>query len=200
MHKILKILITSSIFYNFAAGMFGPIYALFAQQIGGEMPVLVASSAISIYALVVGILILIFGRFEDKLDKRKVFIAGRAINVVGITGYIFVSSPTDLFIVQGILGIAIAMMNPTFEALYSRGLRKGHEAFEWSVWEGSINIVYAVAAITGGIVASLFGFKTLFIFMGAVAFIGFLVSTFVTRENIWLEMRKIVKRKKAVHI
>ncbi len=197
MHKILKILITSSIFYNFTAGMLGPIYALFALQIGGD--ILVASTAIAIYTAVIGALILIFGRFEDKLDKKKVFIAGRAINVVGIAGYIFVSSPTDLFIVQGILGIAIAMMNPTFEALYSRGLRKGHEAFEWSVWEGSINLVVAAAAIIGGLVAATLGFKVLFIFMAVTALLGFVTATFLTKKNGWSQMRNIVRRKKAIH-
>ena len=180
MHKILKTLITSSIFYNFAAGMLGPIYALFALEIGGG--ILVASTAIAIYTAVIGVLIFIFGRFEDKLDKKKVFILGRAINVVGIFGYIFVSSPTDLFMVQIILGIAIAMMNPTFEALYSRGLRRGREAFEWSVWEGSIHLVFALAAITGGVIAALFGFKVLFMFMTAMALIGFATSTSLARS------------------
>lgn len=198
MHRILKILISSSIFYNFAAGMLGPIFAIFAKQIGGD--ILVASSSIAIYAAVVGFLILVFGKFEDRLDKRKVFIAGRGINVVGIAGYLFVSSPLDLFLVQIILGIAIAMMNPTFEALYSRGLRKGHEAFEWSVWEGSINLVVAAAAIIGGLVATFFGFKVLFIFMTASAFVSFIAANFVVREKIWSVLRKVVQKKKAVHV
>lgn len=198
MHKILKILITSSIFYNFTAGMLGPIYAIFAQRIGGD--ILVASSAIAIYTAIIGVLILIFGRFEDRLDKKRVFVIGRGINVIGIAGYIFVASPTDLFIVQGILGVGIAMMNPTFEAMYSRGLRKGHEAFEWSVWEGSINIVLAGAAILGGIIASTLGFTSLFIFMTSTALAGFIAATFVVKENIWYEMHKIVRRKKAVHV
>lgn len=198
MHKILKILITSSIFYNFTAGMLGPIYALFVQQIPGGN-ILIASTAIAVYTGIIGLLILLFGRIEDRLDKKKVFIIGRAINVVGISGYIFVSSPVDLFIVQGILGVAIAMMNPTFEALYSRGLRKGHEAFEWSVWEGSIHIVLAGAAIIGGLVASLFGFKMLFILMTMVALMGFVSSTFLVRKNIWFELRRIARRRQTMH-
>ncbi|MBI4894812.1 MAG: MFS transporter [Candidatus Aenigmarchaeota archaeon] len=198
MHKILKILITSSMFYNFTAGMIGPIYAIFAQKIGGD--IFVASSAIAVYTLVIGVLILLFGRIEDRLDKKKVFIVGRAINVVGIAGYLFVSTPMDLFLVQGILGVAIAMMNPTFEALYSRGLRKGHEAFEWSVWEGSINIMLSVAAITGGFVAAVFGFQALFLLMTAMAVMGFVSATFIMEENIWSQMRRIVSRKKAVHV
>lgn len=198
MHKILKILTASSIFYNLTAGMLGPIYALFAQEIGGGL--FVASSAIAIYTAVIGILILVFGRLEDKLNKRKVFIAGRAINVVGISGYLFVSSPLDLFIVQGILGVAIAMMNPTFEALYSRGLRKGHEAFEWSVWEGSIHLVLAGAALVGGFIASTMGFKTLFIVMSMTSFVGFLMSTLLVKKNIWSVLRSIAEKKKKIHM
>lgn len=198
MHQILKILISSSIFYNFTAGMLGPIYALFAKEIGGD--ILVASSAIAVYSAIIGVLILIFGRFEDRLDKKKVFIIGRAINVVGIAGYLFVSSPTDLFMVQIILGVSIAMMNPTFESMYSRGLRKGHEAYEWSVWEGSIQMAYAGAAMVGGLVASLFGFKALFMFMTATAIMGLVTSTLLMKNNVWSQMRNIVRRKKAVHV
>jgi MFS family permease len=184
-------------FYNFAVGMLGPIYAIFAQRVGGD--IVIASSAIAIYTAVIGILILIFGRFEDRLDKKKVFILGRAINVVGIGSYLLVASPVDLFIVQGILGVAIAMMNPTFESLYSRGLRKGHEAFEWSIWEGSINLVLAGAALTGGFIAATFGFNALFILMTTVAFGGFVIATFLTKKTIWQEMRKMVEIRKKIH-
>lgn len=198
MHKILKTLITSSIFYNFTAGMLGPIYALFVLQIGGEL--LVASSGIAIYTAVVGVLIFVFGHFEDRLDKRKVFIIGRAVNVVGIAGYLFVSSPIDLFIVQAILGIAIAMMNPTFEALYSRGLRKGHEAFEWSTWEGSVYFAFSASAIIGGVIVTIFGFNVLFLFMTATALLGFITATFLVRKNIWYEIRRVVERRRSLHI
>lgn len=197
MHQILKVLITSSIFYNFTAGMLGPIYAIFAREIGGD--IFVASSSIAIYSAVVGTLIFIFGRFEDRLDKRKVFLIGRTVNVVGIAGYLFVSSPADLFIVQAILGIAIAMMNPTFSAMYSRGLRKKHEAFEWSVWEGSINFSIAAAAIVGGFVAATYGFKALFMTMAATALISLIVATFVVKKNVWSELRRMVDRHKTIH-
>lgn len=198
MHRILKILILSSIFYNLAAGSLGPIYALFVQQIGGD--IVTAGTAISIYTGAVGILILVFGSIEDRLNKKKVFILGRAINVIGIVGYLFVTSPLHLYIVQAILGIAIAMMNPTFEALYSRGLRKGHEAFEWSRWEGTINIVLAIAATSGSLIAAILGFQALFMFMAAFAMVGFVVATFTTKQNIWSEMRGIVRKRKALHI
>lgn len=183
MHKVLKILIFSSIFYNFSAGLFGPIYAIFVQQIGGT--ILTASIAWAIYTFFIGILLLLFGKFEDRVNKRKLFVVGRLINTVGITGYLFVDSPFSLFIVQGILGVAIAIMNPTFEAIFSRGLDIGKESGEWSLWEGSINIVYAGAALIGGSIASVFGFKTLFLFMAFSSAVATIVATMLLKKKVW---------------
>ena len=183
MHKVLKILIVSSIFYNFAAGLFGPIFAIFVQGIGGT--IITASTAWAVYTFFVGILLLIFGKLGDRFNKRKLFVLGRAINTIGIAGYLFVNDPIQLFIVQGILGIAVAIMNPTFEAIFSRGLDVGKESGEWSLWEGSINIVYAGAALIGGVVASVYGFKTLFFFMAASSAIATVVAAVLLKKRVW---------------
>ena len=189
MHKVLKILILSSIFYNFAAGLFGPIYAIFVQQIGGT--ILTASTAWAIYTFFIGILLLVFGRIEDKLNKRKIFIIGRAINTLGIIGYLFVDSPIQLFFVQGILGIAVALSNPTFEAIFSKSLSKGKESTEWSTWEGSINIMYAIAALIGGTIATVFGFKILFVFMAFASALSTLAATALLKKKTWNSFVKI---------
>ncbi len=183
MHKVLKILIFSSIFYNFAAGLFGPIYAIFVQEIGGT--ILTASIAWSVYTFFIGALMLIFGRMEDKFNKRKLFVVGRVINACGIIGYLFVDSPASLFVVQGILGVAVAIMNPTFEAIFSRGLDVGKESTEWSLWEGSINIFYSGASLIGGTIASVFGFKYLFMFMAASSILSTIVATMLLKKNAW---------------
>lgn len=183
MHKVLKILIISSIFYNFAAGLLGPIYAIFVQQIGGT--IITASVAWSIYTFFIGVLLLIFGRIEDKFNKRKLFVIGRAVNTFGIVGYLFVSSPFQLFVVQGVLGIAVALMNPTFEAIFSRGLSKGKESSEWSTWEGSINIMYAIASLVGGTIATIFGFRILFVFMAFASALSTLAATALLKKKTW---------------
>lgn len=59
MHKVFKILIASSVFYNFSAGLFGPIYAIFLQKIGGT--IITASIAWTVYTLFIGFMMLAFG-------------------------------------------------------------------------------------------------------------------------------------------
>jgi MFS family permease len=189
MHKVLKILIASSGFYNFSVASLSPIFAAFVLNIGGG--VVMASYAWAIYAATVGTLILIFGRFEDKLNKRRVFIAGRLFTFIGVTGLLFVQSPYHLFGVQAVLGIGAAMMNPTFEALYTRGVRKGHEAFEWSIWDGSMHIVMSVGAVLGGTLVALFGFKSLFMMMSGASFVSLMLATLLLRGGLWRELGRI---------
>jgi hypothetical protein len=68
------------------------------------------------------------------------------------------------------------------------------------VWEGSINLVLAGAAVVGGIVATVFGFTALFILMTGMATGGFVVSTFLMERNIWSELREIIRKRKALHV
>ena len=67
MRRILKILILSSFFINLAAGLFGPIYAIFVEEIGGDL--LTAGTAYAIFAIASGSLIFMLGKWEDKVNS-----------------------------------------------------------------------------------------------------------------------------------
>lgn len=189
MHKTIKILILSSMFFNFSAGLFGPLYAIFVQQIGGD--ILTAGSVWAVYAMTVGVLMFVFGKLGDIFNKRKIFLVGRMLNTIGVAGYLFVNNPIQLFIVQSVLGVALAMLNPAFNAIYSRSLDKGRESSEWSYWEGSVYIVVGVSALIGGIVASTFGFRMLFILMTIASIFSTIVAAFLLRKKVWNDFLRI---------
>jgi len=128
MHKAIKILIGASIFFNFSAGLFGPIYAIFVERIGGD--ILTASSAWAMYSIIIGILIFVFGKWEDKLNKRKMVVLGYSLSAIGTASYIFVQQPLHLFAVQTILGISTAVINPAWNAIFSTSLDKHRESSE----------------------------------------------------------------------
>jgi len=107
MNKILKVLLASSFFVSLAGGFFTPIYAIFVEEIGGD--ILTAGSAYAAFAIVSGLLIYAIGLWEDKVKhQEKLFVLGQGLTVLGFTGYLFIDSPKDLFIVQVILGIAVS--------------------------------------------------------------------------------------------
>lgn len=188
MHKAIKILISASLFYNFAGGLFGPIYAIFVERIGGD--ILTASSAIALYNIVMGILLLIFGKMEDKINKRKVVVLGYFLSAIGMTGYLFISQPWHLFLVQIMLSFGV-ITNPAWDAFFAASTDKKRESEEWGLWEGSIKIDVGIAAIIGGLVASVFGFRALFFLMAVSAFVSAFVSTLLLRKKTWEGFLKV---------
>jgi hypothetical protein len=175
MNKILKTLLFADSFSIFAVGMFGPIYAIFVENIGGD--ILAAGGAYAAFAMASGILLFLISKWEDHVKhKEKLVVIGYGLGSVGIIGYLFISAPTHLFIVQIILGIAGAIGSPAYDAIYSRFLDRGKFASEWGLYESMEYIVTAIAALTGAFIASIFGFQYLFIAMFFFSLIGLFIS------------------------
>jgi len=182
MRKWLKILLAADFFLILGFGMITPIYAIFVEQIGGN--ILDASGAWAIFSFTSGILMYLIGKWEDK-DKHyaKMLFIGYILRGVAFLGYFFVQNTYHLFGVQLILGLAGAVAIPSYDALYSKFLEKGKFAEEWSLWEGMNMIVGAVAALIGGAIASFFGFKILFLLMFLSAIIGAAIASILMAKE-----------------
>lgn len=160
---------------SFSLGLFGPIYAIFVEDIGGD--ILSASSVWAAYTIVIGVMIIIFGKLEDRIKREgRVMTLGYSLISLSILGYYFVSNPLELLIVQIVLGIGVAIVTPSFDTLYCRYLERKKVGFEWGLWEGLGEIFTGLSAIAGGIIAAFFGFKLLFIIMFLVSLAAVLVS------------------------
>tara|TARA_Y100000034_G_C6738489_1_gene327569 strand:+ start:77 stop:625 length:549 start_codon:yes stop_codon:yes gene_type:complete len=169
----LKILLWSSFFINLAAGLFGPLYAVFVEKIGGDL--LTAGSAYAAFAIASGVIIFFLSKYEDKVKhQEKLLILSRFLSVIGFAGYLLIRNPLDLFIVQIIFGIAVAIGNPTFDSMYSKNLTKGKFASQWGAWEAMYSITVGVAAIIGGFIAQNYGFQILFWIMLIISIISFI--------------------------
>jgi MFS family permease len=144
--------------------MFGPIYAVFVEEIGGDL--LTAGSSYALFSIAAGILIFFISRWEDHVKhQEKLIVIGYAIKAVAFMGYLFVGNPLDLFIVQAILGIGEAIGVPAYDGLYSKLLDNGKFISEWGLWESMFYIVTAVAALFGGFLANIYGFRFIFVIM-----------------------------------
>ncbi|MBI4174501.1 MAG: MFS transporter [Candidatus Aenigmarchaeota archaeon] len=175
MKPALKILILSSFFINLAAGLFGPLYAVFVQRIGGDL--LTAGSAYAGFSIALGAMIFFLSRWEDRVrHQEKLIVIARGLQVIGISGYMFIRTPLDLLFVQIALGFSEAIITPAFDSLYSRNLDRGRSASEWGMWESMRAVVIGVAAITGGFVAQQYGFPALFSIMAVISIFAFAAS------------------------
>lgn len=176
MHKQLKLFLAANSFFIIALGMFGPIYAIFVQEIGGD--ILAAGSAWATFMITSGIGIFFMGRIVDKIQKEKeILMTGYALTSLGFLGYYFVSNIYHLFAVQILLGLGYVMIDPAGNSFYTKYLEKGKIASQWSAWEGSYFTLTGIAAIIGAFLVKLFNFRILFLIMFSTSLIGLILST-----------------------
>ncbi len=147
--------------------MLGPIYAIFVEDIGGDL--LDASIAGGAFALSAGITSLVSGRMSDKVKRPElVVIFGYILIGLGFTLYIFVQSIWFLLLCQVIIGLGEAIYSPAFDTVYSRHLTENKIGREWGAWESMNYFSAAAGAFVGGLIAVNFGFDTLFIIMATL--------------------------------
>lgn len=166
-----KVLLYSSNLWYFGEGMFGPLFAVFTQKVGGDILDITGASAV--YIIVYGLLTIWVGKLADYKDnKRKLIIAGYFLNALFTFTYLLVRSPLDLFLVQIGLGIAAALATPTWDALYAEYEDKRHAGYVWGLASGESKVLTGVAIILGGLIVSYLSFNLLFAIMGVIQIIS----------------------------
>lgn len=165
LNKKVKILLISDYLMVFGPGMLGPLFAIFAEQIGGD--ILDISWVWATYLIVMGVMIMLVGRISDhRISKEKLVVAGFALSALFTFGYLLISKPAHLFIVQIALGIAGALSFPTWDALFARYENRREAGYNWGLVDGGEQLIPGLAILIGGFTVHYFGFKTLFIIMG----------------------------------
>ncbi len=181
MNLKLKLLLYASVFGNFSSGLLGPIYALFVQNIGGN--VLTASISFAIYTITFALLTTFIGKLEDtKFNKEKMIFIGYLILTIGNLFFLFIEKEFHLYLVQVLMGIGVSVVNPAWEALYSLALDKGKESSEWSYWNAGAGLSVALAALAGGLIVKYYSFNLLFIIMALFHLISALVTIFLLKK------------------
>lgn len=162
-------------FFGIAIGMFGPIYAIYVQRIGGG--VLEAGAAWAIFMIISGVGIYLMGHIQDKIKNDKpAIIIGNALTSLAYLGYFFVSNVIQLYLVQILLGLSTVIKTPAYDSFYTKYLEKGRFASQWAAWESLWYITAGIAALIGAFLVKIFDFKILFLVMFAISFIGTILS------------------------
>jgi MFS family permease len=169
-NKAIKTLVVSDFLLQIGWGFVGPIFAIFlTKQIQGGNLRLVGFVA-SIYWITKSIVQPFIAHHLDKNHGEKddfVFlITGMYVSSLIPFGYIFATQPWHILTLEGIRGLAMACVVPTWYALFTRHVDRGREAFSWSIESTGIGFAAAFAGAVGGILATAFGFHTVFILLG----------------------------------
>ena len=171
LNRYIKTLLYGANIWYLGEGMLGPLFAVFTEQVGGD--ILDISWAWAIYLILAGILYIVVGKITDKYNNAaQIMVIGYGLNAMFTFGYLFVSSPWHLFIVQAGLAIAAAMATPTWDSLYAKYEDKKHAVFQWGLAGGEAQIITGIAMIVGGYIVSYISFNALFLTMGTIQIIA----------------------------
>lgn len=155
--------------------MFAPLYALFALNIGAEP--LNIGIGWSIYMVVGGLLIIAFGRAEDRVPNKLLLIVSGYFWLAAVSlMFLLVESTAWLYLVLALNAIGSGMVVPASRAVFGALEDKGKEASEWSLFDGGSRVVMGVAAIIGGLLVKLQGFDAVFIAMFVIQLLAAIVS------------------------
>jgi predicted MFS family arabinose efflux permease len=162
MKSILKYLLLASFIGTFGEEMILPIVSIFTEKVGGS--VLDAGIGYAIFSILTGIIIIISGKIEwFNNNTYLVVLLGFFISSIGDASFYLVHNLPTLYIVQACNGIAVGLLNPAWEAIYTKEMGEGEEHEMWSLWGGGANISTGIAALTGAIIAKYFGFGPMFL-------------------------------------
>jgi MFS family permease len=161
-----RILLGGAGLWAFGEGMLGPLFAIFGERVGGN--VLEISWAWAVYLIVFGSLVILAGRYSDKVNKGRLMVAGFGLNAALTFCYLLVNSPASLLALQAGLGVAAALATPTWDALYARYEDRKHDGATWGIGDGSIRVLAGTGLLIGGVIVTATSFEMLFMIMGTV--------------------------------
>lgn len=189
-NKVIKILISSDFLLQSGWGLIGPIFAIFlTKQIqGGDLRMVGFVAAT--YWVVKSIVQPFIAKHMDKNHGEKddfwLLITGMYIANLIPLGYIFSTQPWHIFTLESIRGLAMACVVPSWSAIFTRHINKGREAFSWSLESTGIGFAAGLAGAFGGFLASILGFKVVFILVSLFGIISSSVLLLI-RNQIFLK-------------
>ena len=187
-NKVIKILITSDIFLNSGWGLLAPVFAIFILQNiqGGNAKV--AGFAAMTYWIVKSSLQIPIGKYLDKNhgEKDDLYFLILGTILVGFVpfGYLVSSLPWHIYLCQILQAVGMAMVIPPWDAIFTRHIDKGKEAFEWGLESTTLGFSAGIAGAIGGLLVAFVGFKIVFIMVGSFTFLAAALLFLIRKELI----------------
>ena len=169
-----RLLLKISFMVTFAEAMLVPIYAAFAEKVGGS--ILDAGIAFAVFSMATGGAVALIGtRSWFQHHIRTFLMLGFVISAACDISYIFVSNKWELFGAQVIAGFATGLIEPTWDSLFTDDIEHS-SAKHWSIWAGGTHLTTGVAALLGGVIVVKGSFTILFATMAGIDALALLVA------------------------
>jgi MFS family permease len=184
--KIARYLILSDLIFYTGWGFITPIFAIFIiERIEGGNAI-VAGFASATYLIVMSILRIPIGIFLDSKPGEKddywFLVLGLLIAAMVPFGYIFVKFSWQIYLLQTVHAIGMAMTLSAWPAIFTRHIDKGKESTEWGLDATSVGLGGGISGAIGGWAVIQFGFNPVFVAAGIIGLVGVFLLLFLKND------------------
>lgn len=180
-----KFLLFSSLISTFADSLFGPLYAIYVQGIGGSL--LDVGNSIALYSVATGALIIVAGKISDKINKVLLTTAGFTISAFATLAYLVIKTPVELYVLQVVFALSTALLSAPFSALFAQHIKEERAGLMWAFDAGGGKILAGIGISIGTFVTHAFGFMTVFF---VIFFLQ--VCAAISQVMVYLESKKVI--------
>lgn len=159
-------LLLASLIANFADSLFGPLYAVYVENIGGG--ILDVGNSIALYTISTGVLIIVFGKVSDYMSKELLATLGFALGSVGTLCYLIIQTPAQLYALQMLFAISTALLSAPLTALFARHINIEKSGLMWALEGGGGKIFAGLGLLLGTYITYKFGFTKTFLIIFAL--------------------------------
>ncbi len=189
MNRVIRFLIASDFFLLGGWGLLSPIFAIFILQEIVPSPakaVQIAGFSVLIYWLPKSLLQIPISKYFDKVvgdkDDYWIMILGLFINGLAPFGFLFATAPEHIYIIQMVHAVGMALVIPSWNALFTRHIDQGQEAYEWAMDSTFLGFATGLTGGAGGLIAATFGFEIIFILVGVLTLFACLLLLLIRKD------------------
>ena len=114
---------------------------------------------------------------------------GLSISALGTLGYIFISTPFQLYLLQLVFALSTALLSAPFSALFAEHIDKNKAGLLWALEGGGSKIIFGLGLLLGTFITYRFGFVTVFI----IVFSFQICAALLLGRTLFLPQKKTVQ-------
>jgi EmrB/QacA subfamily drug resistance transporter len=114
------------------------------------------------YALTFAAFLLPFGSLGDRFGRRRALVTGLAIFGVASAGALFVSDPTVLIVLRGVLGLGAAFVMPATLSILTTTFDSEHRERAVALWAGIAGASAVLGLLAAGVLLEIGSWQTVF--------------------------------------
>lgn len=209
-NRVIRLLVLSDFVLYFSVGLLAPIFAVFILKSIDDSSLRVVGIATAMYWIARTSSTVPLSKFMDRTDGERdefyFMVTGYFILASIPLFYLLIHTPTQLYIVQLVYGLAASMAAPSWRILFTDHIDRGRTGYEWSLEDVAIGISTAFSAYIGSILADKFGFGIVMILLALLGYLSTMLLIPIYKSTKTLEemksegsLKTILKKRKELY-